>query len=108
MKEKKLLSTTKRYRAAISVSTQSLQLDSDVMGIEIRIADNGVCIPQNIIDKIYQPFFTTKPPGLGTGLGLSLSYDIITKEHGGTIRVETREGEYAEFIVLIPLDRAEL
>jgi len=101
MREKKLLSTTKRYRAAISVSTKSLQLDSDVMGIEIRIADNGVGIPQNIIDKIYQPFFTTKPPGLGTGLGLSISYDIILK-HAGSIKVNSKFQEGAEFIIQIP------
>ena len=54
------------------------------------------------MDKIFQPFFTTKPTGQGTGLGLSLSYDIITKEHGGTIRAETKEGEGAEFIIQLP------
>ena len=55
-----------------------------------------------VLDKIYQPFFTTKPTGEGTGLGLSLSYDIITKEHNGTIRAETKEGEFAEFIIQLP------
>jgi len=59
-------------------------------------------IPQKVLDKIYQPFFTTKPTGQGTGLGLSLSYDIITKEHGGTIRAETMDGEFAEFIIQLP------
>ena len=67
----------------------------------ISVKDTGPGIPQNIIDKIFQPFFTTKPTGQGTGLGLSLSYDII-KAHGGEIKVETKEGEGAEFIVLLP------
>jgi len=60
-------------------------------------------IPQNVLDKIYQPFFTTKPTGQGTGLGLSLSYDII-KAHRGEIKVETKEGVGAEFIFEIPID----
>ena len=55
-------------------------------------------------NKIFQPFFTTKPTGQGTGLGLSLSYDIITKGHGGELKVETREGEGAEFIILLPVN----
>ncbi len=69
---------------------------------EIHIKDNGLGIPQKVLEKIYQPFFTTKPTGQGTGLGLSLSYDII-KAHSGTIKVETKEGEYAEFIITLPL-----
>ena len=69
--------------------------------IEIIVRDNGNGIPKNIIDKIFQPFFTTKPTGQGTGLGLSLSYDII-KAHGGEIKVETKEGEGAEFIIQLP------
>ena len=69
--------------------------------VEIKIEDNGNGIPQKILDKIFQPFFTTKPTGEGTGLGLSLSYDII-KAHGGEIKVETREGEGSEFIVQLP------
>ena len=60
-------------------------------------------IPQKVLDKIFQPFFTTKPTGQGTGLGLSLSYDIVTKAHGGELRVETREGEGSEFIIKLPL-----
>ena len=59
-------------------------------------------IPNKVLDKIFQPFFTTKPTGQGTGLGLSLSYDIITKGHGGRLDVETKEGEGAEFIILLP------
>ena len=70
--------------------------------IEIRIRDNGPGIPKNIIDKIFQPFFTTKPTGQGTGLGLSLSYDIV-KAHGGEIKVETKENEGTAFTIQIPL-----
>ena len=69
---------------------------------EIRIADNGNGIPQNVLDKIFQPFFTTKPTGQGTGLGLSLSYDIV-KAHGGELKVETKEGEFSEFIIQLPM-----
>jgi ligand-binding sensor domain-containing protein/signal transduction histidine kinase len=70
--------------------------------VEIRIRDNGGGIPLAIREKIFNPFFTTKPAGAGTGLGLSLSYDIITQEHKGEIRIETEEGEYTEFIITIP------
>ena len=69
--------------------------------VEIRVKDNGNGIPQKVLDKIFQPFFTTKPTGQGTGLGLSLSYDII-KAHGGEIKVETKEGEGSEFIIQLP------
>jgi signal transduction histidine kinase len=72
--------------------------------IEIRIKDNGIGIPQKIVDKIFQPFFTTKPATQGTGLGLSLAYDIITKGHGGELAVETKEGEGSEFIIFLPLN----
>ena len=70
---------------------------------EIRIRDNGLGIPEKSIGKIFQPFFTLKPSGQGTGLGLSLSYDIITKEHHGTIEVLSQEGEYAEFVIRLPM-----
>ena len=70
-------------------------------GAVISVRDNGPGIPPNIIDKIFQPFFTTKPTGQGTGLGLSLSYDII-KAHGGELKVETKEGEGTEFIIQLP------
>lgn len=70
--------------------------------IEIRIRDNGKGIPQEILDKIFNPFFTTKPAGQGTGLGLSLSYDIVVKEHHGEMKVESKEGEFAEFLITIP------
>ena len=67
--------------------------------VEIKITDNGTGIPKNVIDKIFQPFFTTKPTGQGTGLGLSLAYDIITKQHNGSIKAESKEGEGTSFII---------
>jgi two-component system NtrC family sensor kinase len=67
----------------------------------ITVSDNGNGIPPNIADKIFQPFFATKPTGQGTGLGLSLSYDII-KAHGGEIKVESKEGEGTPFIIQLP------
>ena len=70
--------------------------------IEISVTDNGDGIPQKILDKIFQPFFTTKPTGQGTGLGLSLSYDIV-KAHSGELKVETKEGEGSTFIMMLPL-----
>jgi signal transduction histidine kinase len=84
------------YEPLVTVSTK--KLDDKIL---ISVADNGNGIPQNIVDKIFQPFFTTKPTGQGTGLGLSLAYDII-KAHGGEIKVETREGQGAEFILQLP------
>jgi signal transduction histidine kinase len=66
------------------------------------VKDNGTGIPANIVDKIFQPFFTTKPTGQGTGLGLSLAYDIV-KSHGGEISVESVENEGSEFIIQIPV-----
>ncbi len=84
------------YEPTVSVSTKKI-----ADKIEIRVSDNGNGIPQKVVDKIFQPFFTTKPTGQGTGLGLSLSYDII-KAHGGEIKVETKEGEGAEFIIQLP------
>ncbi|MFN8354595.1 MAG: tetratricopeptide repeat protein [Spirosomataceae bacterium] len=71
--------------------------------IEIRVQDNGTGIPANILPKIFQPFFTTKPTGEGTGLGLSLAYDIVTKGHGGTLEVESIEGEGTTFVVKLPI-----
>jgi signal transduction histidine kinase len=69
--------------------------------VEIRVEDNGNGVPQKVLDKIFQPFFTTKPTGQGTGLGLSLSYDIV-KAHGGELKVETKEGAGSEFIIQLP------
>jgi signal transduction histidine kinase/ligand-binding sensor domain-containing protein len=87
------------YEPTVSVSTKIIppQLGG-LRGAGIRVKDNGNGIPQKVLDKIFQPFFTTKPTGQGTGLGLSLSYDII-KAHGGDIKVETKEGEGSEFII---------
>jgi signal transduction histidine kinase len=69
---------------------------------EIRIRDNGDGIPENIRQKIFEPFFTTKPAGSGTGLGLSMTYDIIVQEHKGELRVDSQPGQYAEFIITLP------
>jgi signal transduction histidine kinase len=71
--------------------------------VEIRVKDNGDGIPPGVLNKIFQPFFTTKPTGEGTGLGLSLSYDIITKGHNGSLEVDTTEGVGTEFIVQLPM-----
>ena len=70
--------------------------------VEIRVRDNGLGMSKQLLDKIFEPFFTTKPAGHGTGLGLSLSYEIITKNHKGRLEVETIEGEFAEFIISLP------
>jgi signal transduction histidine kinase len=70
--------------------------------VEIRVRDNGTGIPQEIKEKMFNPFFTTKPAGEGTGLGLSLSYDIVVKQHGGTIEVDTKPGEFTEFTIALP------
>ena len=97
VKQKKKRLSPADYEPVVAVSTK--KLDS---GIEIRVRDNGDGIPEKIASKIFQPFFTTKPTGEGTGLGLSLSYDIITKEHGGSLSIHSHEGEYAEFIITLP------
>jgi signal transduction histidine kinase len=86
------------YEPVVSISTKN-----EKANIEIRVKDNGTGIPQKVIDKIFQPFFTTKPTGQGTGLGLSLSYDIV-KAHGGELKVETKEGEGSTFIIGIPIN----
>ena len=92
---------TKGYDPIVTISTTSIQPPSGGRSITIKVSDNGGGIPQNILDKIFQPFFTTKPTGQGTGLGLSLSYDIV-KAHGGELKVETKEGEGSEFIISLP------
>jgi two-component system, NtrC family, sensor kinase len=70
--------------------------------VEVRIRDNGAGIPAEVKDKMFNPFFTTKPAGEGTGLGLSMSHDIIVKQHGGTIDVETEQGQFTEFRIILP------
>jgi two-component system, NtrC family, sensor kinase len=87
------------YEPTVSASTKKTG-----SRIYITVSDNGNGIPQKVIDKIFQPFFTTKPTGQGTGLGLSLSYDII-KAHGGEIKVETKEGKGSEFIIQLPINQ---
>jgi signal transduction histidine kinase len=84
------------YEPTVSVSTT--KRDGKV---EIKVKDNGIGMPQKIADKIFQPFFTTKPTGQGTGLGLSMAYDIA-KAHGGEIKVQSKEGEGSEFIIELP------
>jgi len=85
------------YEPTVSVSTRKV-----AHKIEITVKDNGNGIPKRVLDKIFQPFFTTKPTGQGTGLGLSISYDII-KAHGGELKVETTEGVGSAFIIEIPI-----
>ncbi|HEY5463046.1 MAG TPA: ATP-binding protein [Hanamia sp.] len=87
------------YEPTVSVTTKKSE-----NSVLITVSDNGNGIPQNIVDKIFQPFFTTKPTGSGTGLGLSLSYDIA-KAHGGEIKVQTNEGEGSKFIIQLPLNK---
>jgi signal transduction histidine kinase len=86
------------YKPTVIVSTKNMGKH-----VEICVKDNGSGIPPEIMDKIFQPFFTTKPTGSGTGLGLSLAYDIV-KVHGGEINVETKEGEGTEFIIHLPIN----
>ena len=92
-----------QYKPGVTVTTShSLSLGEGRGEVRVTVKDNGNGIPSSIKDKIFQPFFTTKPTGQGTGLGLSLSYDIV-KAHGGEIRVESKEGEGTEFIILLPM-----
>ncbi|HLX91906.1 MAG TPA: ATP-binding protein [Puia sp.] len=96
---------TERKRIETNGYTPSVSVSTAKAGefVTITIKDNGIGIPQKIIDKIFQPFFTTKPTGQGTGLGLSLSYDIV-KAHGGEINVNTEEGEFTEFVIQFPVN----
>jgi signal transduction histidine kinase len=89
------------YEPTVTVSTASIQPSLGGRRIQIKVADNGNGIPESIVGKIFQPFFTTKPTGLGTGLGLSLAYDII-KAHGGEIKVKSKEEEESEFTIVLP------
>jgi signal transduction histidine kinase len=86
------------YEPGVLVSTEKA-----AGTVLIKVRDNGNGVPQAVMDKIFQPFFTTKPTGEGTGLGLSMSYDIITKGHGGELKVETKEGQFAEFTIILPV-----
>ncbi len=101
MKNPYPLKGQQEYEPIISLSTKSVKSPPVDPEVIISVKDNGNGIPQNIVDKIFQPFFTTKPTGQGTGLGLSLSYDIV-KAHGGEIKVESKEAEGSEFIISLP------
>ena len=94
--DEKKKSGVENYEPTVSVSIKKINNK-----VEIKVSDNGSGIPQKVLDKIFQPFFTTKPTGQGTGLGLSLSYDIV-KAHGGELKVETKEGEGSIFIIQLP------
>jgi Signal transduction histidine kinase regulating C4-dicarboxylate transport system len=85
------------YEPTVTASTRSLG-DS----VEIRIRDNGTGISPEVMEKMFNPFFTTKPAGEGTGLGLSISHDIIVKQHGGSIDVDTQPGEFTEIRIILP------
>ncbi|MEI8112115.1 MAG: two-component regulator propeller domain-containing protein [Bacteroidia bacterium] len=92
------------HKPTVTVKTSFIPPSGGSRGaVLISVRDNGPGIPPKILDKIFQPFFTTKPTGEGTGLGLSMSYDIITKVHGGELKVETKEGEGAEFTIILPV-----
>jgi signal transduction histidine kinase len=102
--------TDKEYKPTVIVSIKNNPSlsghkggERDKESIEIRVQDNGNGIADDIKDKIFQPFFTTKPTGEGTGLGLSMSYDIITKGHGGDFKAETLEGKGTTFIIQLPI-----
>jgi signal transduction histidine kinase len=89
------------YAPTLTVHTKLV--DKGRKWVYITIRDNGNGIPDSVKDKIFQPFYTTKPTGKGTGLGLSLSYDIINKGHGGELRMHSKENEYTEFIIKLPV-----
>ena len=91
-----------QYQPIVTVSTQQSAGGEPHNQIIIKIKDNGTGMTDDVKAKIFQPFFTTKPTGQGTGLGLSLAYDIVTKGHGGTIEVETKEDEGTTFVVKLP------
>ncbi len=95
---------TKRKESAADGFEPTLSAATKNLGgkVEIRIRDNGTGIPQEVKEKMFNPFFTTKPAGEGTGLGLSMSHDIVVKQHGGTIDVNTEPGVFTEFIITLP------
>ena len=95
---------TAGYEPQVIVQTKRMISKSYGDQVEISVKDNGNGIPKKIRDKIFQPFFTTKPTGQGTGLGLSLAYDIV-KAHGGELKVENREGDGASFVITLPVNK---
>ena len=98
--------TVKRRETAGNGYTPTLSVSTRSLGdrVEVRVRDNGTGIPRDVLDKVFNPFFTTKPPGEGTGLGLSLSHDIVVQGHGGQMTIDTRDGEYAEVVIVLPRD----
>ncbi|MFN3379989.1 MAG: ATP-binding protein [Runella zeae] len=99
----KALQKLPSYKPLVEVSTQLVRNAEDEQWIEVRVKDNGTGIPDAVKSKIFQPFFTTKPTGQGTGLGLSLAYDIVTKGHSGEMSVESQAGEGTEFVFRLPV-----
>ncbi len=85
------------YEPTVIASTRDLGIS-----VEIAIRDNGTGVPDEVKAKMFNPFFTTKPAGEGTGLGLSLSHDIVVKQHGGTLEVSTELGSYTQFTIVLP------
>jgi len=100
---KSLPKADETYKPQVIISTSISHLEGGLRGVLISVRDNGPGIPDEIKDKIFQPFFTTKPTGEGTGLGLSLSYDIVTKGHDGDIRIESTEGKGTTVNLMLPL-----
>ena len=88
------------FKPSLKVITRDLGAE-----IEVRVRDNGTGIPSELREKLFQPFFTTKPTGEGTGLGLSIAWDIVTQQHGGTIDVDSRVGGFTEFTIRLPRTR---
>ena len=101
--KRKLEANGRGYEPTLAVLTKNLG-----ESVEIKIHDNGTGIPAEVKEKMFDPFFTTKPPGEGTGLGLSLSYDIIVKQHAGSIEVDTQPGQFTEFRIILPRRAAKL
>ena len=99
---------TKRKESAATDFEPTLSAATKNLGnrVEIRIRDNGTGIPPEVKEKMFNPFFTTKPAGEGTGLGLSMSHDIVVKQHGGTIDVDTEPASFTEFIITLPREMA--
>jgi signal transduction histidine kinase len=97
MREGQRAASDPGYAATLSVVTRATD-----DRVEIRVRDNGTGVPEAVRAKIFDPFFTTKPAGEGTGLGLSLSHDIIVKQHAGSFAVDTEPGAFTEFIVTLP------
>jgi signal transduction histidine kinase len=90
------------YQPTVCIATSGSGDD-----VEIRVRDNGTGIPEDIREKLFEPFFTTKPPGEGTGLGLSMCFDIIVQQHGGQMSVDSKAGEFTEFSIALPRHTAE-